>query len=1168
MTEQTGALPMEGARKIKRRQVDLYLDNQESGLLHRLCRPVTFLTPDLITAPPSWLGHVPFAFWIIDALRPKTLVELGTHTGNSYSAFCQAVRHLDLATACFAVDTWAGDPQAGFYGEEIHRTLAEFHDPRYGSFSRLMRMTFDEAVEHFSAGHIDLLHIDGLHTYDAVRHDFETWLPRMSRQGVVLFHDINVRKDDFGVWRLWEELSATYPSFDFLHSNGLGVLGVGDDLPEAVRWLFQAKAEGGRPLKESRELFDRLGQAVINAETIQSLRRQEHGLRDEIAMVRKVLDDQIAHGESLKGMIGERDHAIAEIQGWVRGHESEIERLRGVVVERDGIAGRQQDALDELQGTVARLNDAIAEQRGVIGDLSDAIAEQRGVIGDLNGAVAERDRRIASLLGSTSWKIAAPVRVLGRATAKLRRLYRLRTHRMTLVPHSDVTGADGRYESTGLDPAFMLRSNRRALPSGWCIVSYRIEDSSTPLVPVLYVDDGNGLSEATAIILPACAAGVVEQLVLLPPATIAIRLDPTNRPATFAIRDFTVREIGKLQLLLRTLAHHHRELPRLVSYLRQNGWPATKARIVQELLPKNRTNDYGTWVHLFDTLTDADRVAIRAVVGQMRERPRFSIVMPVYDTPEPYLRAALDSVLEQLYPDWELCIADDASPAPHVARVLADYAGRDPRIKVVRRERNGHIAAASNSALELATGEFVVLMDHDDILPPHALYMVADMIGRHPDSDILYSDEDKIDAAGKRYDPHFKSDYNPDLLLGQNMINHLGVFRRSLIQAVGGFRTGFEGSQDYDLTLRAIEATTPARIRHIPFILYHWRVFASSTAFSTVDLPRATAAAHRALTEHFERCGIPAAVEPAPATNRFTRIRRALPNPAPRVSLIVPTRDKVGLLRGCIEGLRHGTDYPDLEILIIDNNSEEPATFAYFDSLKDDPRVRILRYEAPFNYSAINNFAAAQATGSVLGLINNDIEVIEPGWLKEMVSHAVRPEVGGVGAKLYYAGDTVQHAGVITGICGVAGHSHKASPRGDYGYFSRLQLTQNLSCVTAACLILRKAVFDEVGGLNEKNLAVAFNDVDLCLRIHEQGYLLVWTPFAELYHLESASRGPDTAPDKVKRFIGEIEYMQRRWGNRLVEDPYYNPNLTLDSEDFALAFPPRTVKPWLNKENA
>jgi O-antigen biosynthesis protein len=1100
--------------------------------------PISLLAPDLVTAPASWLGHVPFAFWIIEATRPATFVELGTHTGNSYSAFCQAVKTLGLPTACSAVDTWGGDPQAGYYGDEVYRTLADFHDPRYGAFSRLMRMTFDEAAGFFNNGSIDLLHIDGLHTYEAVRHDFETWRPKLSRRGVVLFHDINVRKNDFGVWRLWEELSTAHPHFAFLHSNGLGVLGVGEDLPEAARRLFEIQKENGLGLATVRRFFNRLGQLPVGDETIQQLRRQEGHLREEVAMVRKVLDDQIAHTETLKTMIADRDRDIATIQGWNHDHVADIERLRA-----------------ELATTISN------RDRDIV-TIQERVRDHAAEIEHLRGEVAARDRQISSLMNSTSWKVSAPVRKLGRLGQLARRLLRDRTHHMTLNPLHDVRRDGDHYESTGSDPAFRLTSDCGVLPGGWCLITYHVTPDSFPLVPVLYVDDGNGLSEINVIRLPVGATGTVRQLALLPPTVVGMRLDPTTRPATFELRDLTIREMGRVQLFAHALGHHAGDLPRLASYVRRNGWRAAKHRIVQELLPKARTDDYSTWLRLFDTLTERDRRAIRAHVDALPSRPRFSIVMPVYNTPEIYLREALESVLAQIYPDWELCIADDASPEAHVSVVLSEYAARDARIKVVRRPVNGHIAAASNSALELAEGDFVALMDHDDTLPPHALYAVAEELNRHPDADILYSDEDKIDERGRRYDPHFKSDFNPDLLLGQNMINHLGVFRRSLLTELGGFRVGFEGSQDYDLTLRAVEKTAPERIRHLPFILYHWRVFESSAAFSTVSLPRATAAAHRALNEHFERTGIGAQVEPTPDDPRFTRIRRALPDPLPRVSLIIPTRDRVELLRGCVEGLRTKTDYPDLEILIVDNNSEKPETLAYFDSLKDDPRVRVLPYVGPFNFSAINNHAAAQATGSVLGLINNDIEVIEPGWLKEMVSHAVRPEVGAVGAKLYYANDTVQHAGVIIGICGVAGHSHKSRPRPDFGYFSRLRLTQDLSCVTAACLLLRKSVYEEVGGLDADHLAVAFNDVDFCLRIREKGYLIVWTPFAELYHLESASRGPDTAPDKVERFKREITYMQDRWGENLAKDPYYNPNLTLDAEDFGLAFPPRVEKPW------
>ncbi|CAO3459461.1 Glycosyl transferase, group 2 family [Azospirillum largimobile] len=1124
-------------------QVDSFLKDQGSDTLRRICRPITLLTPDLVTAPASWLGHVPFAFWIVEALRPDSLVELGTHTGNSYAAFCQAVRHVGLPTSCYAVDTWAGDPQAGFYGDDIYNTLAAYHDPRYAGFSRLLRMTFDDALVHFADGSVDLLHIDGLHTYEAVRHDFETWLPKMSRRGVVLFHDINVRKGDFGVWRLWDEITRDRPSFSFLHSNGLGVLGVGEDLPDAVRELFAVQATGGEGLRAVRSWFDRLGDAAIEAETIQRLEEQEKHLRTEVAMVRKVLDDQIAHSEDLKGMIATRDRDIALIQGWLTDHQAEIRR------QGDALAEMAEDLADRERNLAAHARELTAREQA---------------IAHLHGVVASRDQHIHSLVNSTSWKLSAPVRKLGRLTQKAGRFYRRRLHSITLEPlHDVVPSPQGGYEATGSDPAFLLRSDRGRLPGHWCVISYRVVRASAPLVPVIYVDAGNGFDERTMIRLPVDTVGEFRQLALLPQTVKALRFDPATRPVSFEIADFTIREIGKTNILLDYVRQN--QPARVLDYLRRHGWQATKQRVLQELQPNRWSADYKSWVRMYDTLTPEDGAAIKADIARLPARPRFSVVMPVYNTPEPYLREALDSVLAQFYPDWELCIADDASTAAHVQTVLAEYKARDNRIKVVRREANGHISAASNSALDLATGDFVALMDHDDRLPPHALYMVAAELALHPDTDILYSDEDKIDADGERYDPHFKSDFNLDLLHGQNMVNHLGVFRRSLIERAGRFRLGFEGSQDYDLTLRAVEQTEAARIRHIPAILYHWRVFPESAAFSTVELPRATAAAHKALTEHFQRRGVAATVETSPSTARFTRIRYALPARLPRVSLIVPTRDKVDLLKGCVDGLLHRTDYPDLEILIVDNNSEEAATFAYFDTLKDEPRVRVLTYKAPFNYSSINNFAAAEATGEVLGLINNDIEVMEPGWLAEMVSHALRPEVGAVGAKLYYADGTIQHAGVVTGICGVAGHVHKGLTRDAYGYFSRAQLTQDLSCVTAACLILRKEIFDEVGGLNSEKLAVAFNDVDFCLRIREKGHLVVWTPFAELYHLESASRGPDTAPDKVKRFMGEVAYMQERWGDSLLADPYYNPNLTLDAENFGLAFPPRTVKPWLRK---
>ncbi|WP_265519164.1 glycosyltransferase family 2 protein [Nitratireductor luteus] len=561
-----------------------------------------------------------------------------------------------------------------------------------------------------------------------------------------------------------------------------------------------------------------------------------------------------------------------------------------------------------------------------------------------------------------------------------------------------------------------------------------------------------------------------------------------------------------------------------------------------------RSVSYEKWVMLHDTLENSDMAALKVQLEQLDHRPLISVLMPVYNTPEKYLAEAIESVLSQIYDRWELCICDDASTEPHVRQVLGKYS-EDSRVKVAYCRENGHISRASNAALELATGEWVAMLDHDDVLRPHALAEVALEICRDPDAVLIYSDEDKIDAQGKRFDPYFKPDFSRELFRSQNYLNHLTVHRTDNIRAVGGWRPGFEGSQDYDLNLRIFERIDPKRIRHVPKVLYHWRAIKGSTASEGSEKSYAYDAGLRALKEHVERMGLPAIVEQASDTP-FYRLRFSLPEPEPLVSLIIPTRDKVELLRGCVESIRSKTTYQNYEIIVVDNGSVEMETLSYLDILSEEKNTRVLYYKNKFNYSAINNFAASQAAGSVIGLVNNDIEVISPDWLTEMVSWAVQPDVGCVGAKLYYNNDTLQHGGVITGIGGVAGHSHKHFSRSHPGYFYRLKVIQNLSAVTAACLVVRKDVFEGVGGFNEKDLTIAFNDVDLCLKIREAGYLNVWTPYAELYHLESVSRGAEDDPDKIRRFQAEIAYMKRRWP--LIPDPYYSVNLTLDREDFSL----------------
>ena len=585
------------------------------------------------------------------------------------------------------------------------------------------------------------------------------------------------------------------------------------------------------------------------------------------------------------------------------------------------------------------------------------------------------------------------------------------------------------------------------------------------------------------------------------------------------------------------------------------GGRASGAMIRPDLtLPTVDRNDYAEWVRRYDTLTDEVHTRMRKAIAEFAHQPLISVVMPTYNPKSEWVIEAIESVRKQIYPHWELCIADDASTDKTIRPILERYASEDARIKLVFRETNGHISAASNSALELTTGEWVALLDHDDLLSEHALFWVADAINQNPDIRLVYSDEDKINEVGKRFDPYFKCDWNVDLFYSHNLITHLGVYRLDLLNAIGGFRLGVEGAQDYDLALRCIEHIEPKQIYHIPRVLYHWRIHAESTAQSSDAKPYAMLAGEKALNEHFQRQTLDATAE---LVGCGYRVHYALPDTLPLVSLIIPTRNGLHLIQQCVESVLKKTTYPNYEILIIDNGSDDPAILQYFNKIQVEARVRVVRDNGPFNFSALNNAAVKLARGELVGLLNNDLEVISPEWLSEMVSIALQPGVGAVGARLWYPNETLQHGGVIVGIGGWAGHAHKGFPKGSLGYVARMALISEFTAVTGACLVVRKKLYEQLGGLNESDLQIACNDVDFCLRLREVGYRNVWTPYAELYHHESATRGFEDTPEKQARFVKEVDYMKKRWGDQLSIDPAYSPNLTLDYEDFSLAWPPR-----------
>jgi glycosyltransferase involved in cell wall biosynthesis/phage shock protein A len=822
--------------------------------------------------------------------------------------------------------------------------------------------------------------------------------------------------------------------------------------------------------------------------------------------------------------------------------------------------------LDELRAALQR---RIGELHDQCLHLERTIFARDALIAERDRAIAQRDAKVRTMQRSFSWQATAPLRWLRR---KLLDPWRQGPRNVTapaeavaVTPPPPPTAAPPTVTAPVAPPAALLPPLAPASPAA----PGRATNVAPPVNFVYSVDQPQSwsLPPRQAVVRGWCFADDGRKLTgvraVLPGRTVAGTYGFKRLDVLAAVRQKPQAEFCGWRVDLPFAVDD--KLLDLEVADEAGQWHRffhTGLRIGEGLGQLDLTN-YEKWLEVFDRHTPERRREQTDHAARLPRQPLVSVVVPVYNTPEKWLVRAVESVRNQTYPRWELCLADDASSQPHVRPLLEQFAAAEPRIKVTFRPQNGHISAASNSALALATGDYVALLDHDDELHPAALYEVAVALNARPDADYLYTDEDKIDEDGRRFEPYFKPDWLPDLFSGQNYTSHLSTYRTILVREVGGFRRGFEGSQDWDLALRVIERTTSARIVHIPKVLYHWRAIPGSTAMELAEKNYPVEAARRALSEHFSRLGETVDLVPVPGDH--WRVRRPVPAPAPLVSLVIPTRNHLKFLRRCVDSILDKTTYPNFEVLIVDNGSDDPDALAYLATLEGGTHpllrphhtARVLRYAAPFNFSAINNFAVRQAAGEIVGLLNNDLEVITPDWLDEMASQAVRPAIGCVGAMLYYPNDTIQHAGCVLGLGGVAGHAFRDFPRGTEGKFNRARLVQNYTAVTAACLLVRKAVYEAVGGLDERDLSVAFNDIDFCLKVHAAGYRNLWTPFAEFYHYESASRGSDDTPEKAERFRLEVETMLRRWGPAFQRDPAYNPNLTLEHTDFSLASPPR-----------
>lgn len=603
-------------------------------------------------------------------------------------------------------------------------------------------------------------------------------------------------------------------------------------------------------------------------------------------------------------------------------------------------------------------------------------------------------------------------------------------------------------------------------------------------------------------------------------------------------------------------------------YLKRHGMKQFLIRLTERF--QQEDIDYETWFQL-------NKATEKELEEQRRRKnlqaPLISIVVPVYRTPEIFLREMIESVMNQTYANWELCIAD-ASPIgakmkedlakikgkkkreailaipdqeTELTAIIREYQGKDARIRYEILKENKSIAENTNAALEMATGDFAGLLDHDDLLEPNALFEVAEKILQDDRVDAVYTDEDKINSKGNKHlTPNMKPDFNLDLLRSNNYICHLFVVRRILISKVGGFRKEFDGAQDYDFIFRCIEAAD--KIAHVHKVLYHWRTHEKSTSDNPDSKLYAFHAGKRAVESHLQRMGIQATVEET-CDLGYYRVKYPVTG-HPMVSILIPNKDQLATLKKCLKSVWEKTEYDNYEILIIENNSTEKETFDFYKKIDGKRHVRVLYWDREFNYSAINNFGAKHAKGEYLLLLNNDTEVITKGWMKELLSNCQRPEVGMVGAKLYFPDNTIQSAGTIIGVGGMADHAFVNMDRKKAGYMHRASIQMNLSGVTAACAMVKRTVYEEVGGLEEK-LTVAFNDVDLGLKIVTAGYLIVYDPFAELYHYESKSRGVND--EKKERHAKEVRYTQEKWKEFLeAGDPCYNQNLTLAKHNFSL----------------
>jgi len=954
----------------------------------------------------NWHPHMPFGHDLIRSLKPKTIVELGVHYGDSYFCFCQSVKKLKLGSLCYAVDTWNGDKQSGFYGKEVHEEVLSHNTRYYSDFSYLLRMSFDEASSQFQTGQIDLLHLDGLHTYDAILNDFNLWIDRVSTGGIILIHDIACREKGFGVWKFWDEIKTLYPSFTFNQGHGLGV--IQKTKPGSYIQLndFNFHLVSETEMKKSYAHAYKLMRGILVKEKIDD---RNYNLQTKC----EYLEEQFVDYHKERVHLEEQNKVLL----------AKVKNLELTLSDKPNFSG-------------------LANEKMSSGKLVTWIDPK------LNFKVVSGKVFVCFILA---------------------------------------IGDQVKYKS------FLIKLGKRTIP---CEREFLFKDNNKNLLFLkVSCNFKTGSGFKLCKVFGELESGLCQSL--------GWRLY------------YSIPTLDKKSSNNRTV---------LSTNVLKEGY--TMSLKFNQFQAKHRL--------VWDSLQCLKRSC---------EVIDYSFIMPVYDPPLKLLRETVNSIRDQSFPNWELCIVNDGSTNLEIHEYLTQLSLSDSRIVYSLSQRNEGIAIATNHSIKLSQGEFLIFVDHDDTIEPSALSEINSYLSSNQGVDFLYTDDDKIDLLGNRYSPQFKPDWSPELLLSYCYISHIKVVRRSVSEKVGHIRTGYDGSQDYDYILRVCEVAR--NVGHIPKVLYHWRSTPTSTAANGLNKPNSLVAGKRAVQDCVDRRGINARVfQPSWAVKEGLGVFKLIfPNSGPNVEILIPTRNNLKFLRRCLTSIEL-TTYKNYTVTIIDNESDDPATINFMH--KTNHRVlRVPNKDKEFNFSYLVNRGVEAASSDYILLLNDDTEVIEPSWLSQMVGYLTIQGVGVVGAKLLFPNGKIQHAGILNGIFdGLPAPVFRGFSGNEAGYLNYLRVARNYKAVTAACLLTTKQIFQKVGGFNESDLAVAYNDVDFCYRIEEKlKKRCVYCPDARLFHVEGSSRGGKD------NFLEEF-YFREKYANQ--KDPFYSPNFSPTDGNFKI----------------